>query len=103
MVRYWRSDMVSTQISPKLRRGPWRVLTEAAAFLFKPLMPDLYEDYVDVCQGIDKDIRMDTMAEGEPFTLRALLVNLSSGDHTDSKDCRYGIAAPTPFGNFDGT
>jgi hypothetical protein len=45
---------------------------------------------------------MDTMSEEEPFTLRALLVNLSSEDHIDSKDCRYSIAALTPFGNFEG-
>ncbi|ERF70847.1 hypothetical protein EPUS_02369 [Endocarpon pusillum Z07020] len=79
-IRYWRSDMITTQIYPKLQRGPWRVLTEVASFFFKPLMPALRE----------------------PFTLRALLVNLSTEDHTDSKDCRYGIAALTPFGNFEG-
>ena len=102
-MRYWRSDMINTQIYPKLQRGPWRVLTEAACFFFKPLMPALYDDYIGVCQGVNKYTRMDTMAEGEPFTLRALLVNLSTEDHTDSKDCRYGIAALTPFGNFEGT
>lgn len=65
-------------------------------------MPDLHNDYIDVCQGIDEDLRTDTMPEGEPFTLHALLVNLSSEDHVDSKDCRYGIAALVPFGNFEG-
>jgi hypothetical protein len=42
------------------------------------------------------------MLEDEPFTLCALLINLSSEDHTESKDCGCGIAALTPSGNFEG-
>lgn len=100
--RYYRFENLATRVYPKLKRGAWRVLTEASAFFFKRLMPVLHNDYIDVCQGVDEDIRMDTMAKGEPFTLRALLVNLSSEDHVDIKECRYGIAALVPFGNFEG-
>ena len=103
MSRYWRSDNLNMEVYPKLVSGPWRILSEASVFFFKRLIPDLYDDYVGTCQGIKKHHRMDTMEEGEPFTLRALLVNLSTEDHVDSKDCRYGIAALTPFGNFEGT
>jgi hypothetical protein len=95
--RYWRSDNLASAVYPKLKRGAWRVLREASSFL-----PDLHSNYVDVCQGLDKDIRMDTIPEDEPFTLPTLLINLSSEDHTDSKDCGCGIAALTQFGNFEG-
>lgn len=101
--RYWRSDNLYWQVYLRLQRGAWRVLTKTSSFFFRPLMPALYDDYVDVCQAINKDLRMDTVESGEPFTLRALLVNLGSEDHTDSKDIRYGIAALTPLGHFEGT
>ncbi len=44
--------------------------------------PALHNDYISVCQAMNRDIRMDTMPEGEPCTLRALLVSLSSEDLT---------------------
>jgi hypothetical protein len=99
--RHWYTYYID-RLYRELQSRPWRVLIEACAFFFKPLLPDLYEDYVDVCQALNKNIRMDTKPEGEPFHLRALLINLSSEDHCDTKDCRYGIAALTPFGDFEG-
>jgi hypothetical protein len=99
--RHWYTHCLERMYG-QLQPSPWRVLTEACCFFFRALISDLYQGYVDVCQATDKAVCMDTKPEGEPFTPRALIVNLSTEDYLDSKDCRYGIASLTPFRDFEG-
>ena len=90
---------------PKLYRavcqGPYAIVTDVAKFGFRALLPELYQEYVEVQQNTDRAERIDTREE-EPFGLRARLTNVLTGDHKDSGDWHGGIAALVPFGKFEG-
>ena len=90
---------------PKLYRavcdGPYAIVTDVAKFGFHALLPELYQQYVEVQQNTDPRERIDTREE-EPFGLRARLTNVMTGDHKDSSDWHGGIAALVPFGKFQG-
>ncbi len=93
------------KISPlynAIRDGAFVVVTDVAKFGFRALFPKLYGEYIEVQQNTDKDVRMDTREE-EPFTLRAFLTGVTTGDHIDSSDWHQGIAALVSFGEYKGS
>ena len=75
--------------------------TEIAKFAFRVACPELYRDYIEVQNALPESQRWITTLD-DPFTLRALLVNLSTEDHTDDCDWTYGIAALVTMGEYEG-
>lgn len=87
----------------KLRYSAFGACTEISKFFFHLLDPDLLQKYVRVADQVLKlEVPFQTRRSGDPFVMRALLVNLMTYEHQDSGDWHYGYAFLLPVGDFTG-
>lgn len=78
--------------------------TELVSFFFGILDPGLLKEYRGVVAEISKlgYLNFETRRTGEPFAIRALLVNLMTNDHRDVSGWRHGLAGLVAVGKFEG-
>ena len=78
--------------------------TEISKFFFEILDPALLQKYIRVADEVAKleYIPFKTRRSGEPFMMRALLVNLMTYEHRDTGDWHYGYAFLLPLGDYRG-
>lgn len=87
----------------KLRYSAFGACTELSRFFFQILEPELLKDYVRVAdQAAKVELPFKTRRSGEPFLMRALLVNLMTYEHQDTGDWYHGFAFLLPMGDFAG-
>lgn len=88
----------------KLRYSALGACTEVSKFFFKLLDPDLLEEYTRVADEVAKGeyVHFQTRRSGEPFVMRALLVNLMTYEHRDPGDWHHGYAFLLPVGDYSG-
>lgn len=88
----------------KLRYCAFGACTEISKFFFQILDPGLLQEYIRVANEVAKLdwIQSQTRRSGEPFMMRALLVNLMTYEHKDTGDWHYGFASLLPVGDFSG-
>lgn len=88
----------------KLRYSALGACTEISKFFFQILDPALLQQYISVADEVNKleSIPFGTRRSGEPFVMRALLVNLMTNEHKDTGDWRHGYAFLLPLGDFEG-
>lgn len=88
----------------KLRHSALGACTEVSRFFFQILDPDLLQQYIRMADEVSKleSVPFGTRRAGEPFVMRALLVNLMTNEHKDTGDWRHGYAFLLPLGDFQG-
>lgn len=88
----------------KLRYSAFGACTEIIKFFFQILDPDLLQQYIRVADEVKKldTIPFQTRRSGEPFMMRALLVNLMTYEHKDTGDWHHGYAFLLPVGDYSG-
>lgn len=89
----------------RLRYSALGACTEIVRFFFELLEPELLAEYQKVAREIERlgDVPFETRrAGGDPFVLRALLINLMTYEHKDVGDWRFGLAGLVCLGEFDG-
>lgn len=93
----------------KLRYSAFGGCTEVLKFMFKIWDPALYDEYMAVSQEIAAKMNaetggndFETRRDGDPFTMRALLINLLTTDHQDESDWQNGIAGLVAVGDYEG-
>lgn len=87
----------------RLRYSALGACTEISKFFFHILEPDLLQEYIRVADEVRKlDVPFATRRSGEPFTMRALLVNQMTYEHQDTGDWHHGFAFLLPLGDFTG-
>lgn len=87
----------------KLRHSAFGACTEISKFFFDILDPDLLQKYVRVADQVAKlDVPFQTRRSGEPFVMRALLVNQMTYEHQDTGDWHHGYAFLLPVGDYTG-
>lgn len=86
-----------------LRYSAFGACTEISKFFFELLEPALLEQYVRVADEVAKlGVPVQTRRSGEPFLMRALLVNLMTYEHQDTGDWHHGFAFLMPVGDYEG-
>ncbi|KKY34505.1 hypothetical protein UCDDA912_g05508 [Diaporthe ampelina] len=87
----------------KLRYSAFGACTEISKFFFQILEPSLLQEYIRVADEVAKlDVPFATRRSGEPFLMRALLVNQMTYEHQDTGDWHHGFAFLLPMGDFSG-
>ncbi|KAG6355146.1 hypothetical protein INS49_004227 [Diaporthe citri] len=87
----------------KLRYSAFGACTEMSKFFFQILEPTLMQQYIRVADEVAKlGVPFQTRRSGEPFSMRALLVNLMTYEHQDTGDWHHGYAFLLPVGDFTG-
>lgn len=87
----------------KLRHSAFGACTEISKFFFQILEPTLLQQYIRVADEVAKlGVPFQTRRSGEPFVMRALLVNLMTYEHQDTGDWHHGYAFLLPVGDFTG-
>jgi hypothetical protein len=88
----------------KLRYSALGACTEISKFFFQILDPALLQQYIRVADEVSEleSIPFGTRRSGEPFVMRALLVNFMTNEHKDTGDWRHGYAFLLPLGEFEG-
>lgn len=87
----------------KLRHSAFGACTEISKFFFQILEPTLLQQYILVADEVTKlEVPFQTRRSGEPFSMRALLVNLMTYEHQDTGDWHHGYAFLLPVGDFTG-
>lgn len=88
----------------RLQHNALGACTELVSFFFGILDPELLEEYRKVVAEVSKlgYLNFETRRIGEPFAMRALLVNLMTDDHRDASDWRHGFAGLVTVGKFEG-
>lgn len=87
----------------KLRYSAFGAGTEISKFFFEILEPALLQQYIRVAGEVAKlGVPVETRRSGEPFVMRALLVNLMTYEHQDTGDWHHGYAFLLPLGDFTG-
>ncbi|RYP73303.1 hypothetical protein DL771_003732 [Monosporascus sp. 5C6A] len=88
----------------KLRFSAFGACTELTRFFFSLLDPELLRQYTRVAAEVGKlgFVPFETRRQGDPFVIRALLVNLMTNEHRDLSDWQRGFAALVPVGDFEG-
>lgn len=88
----------------KLRYSAFGACTEVSRFFFQLLDPGLLEKYIRVADEVAKgrNVHFQTRESGEPFVMRALLVNLMTYEHRDTGDWHHGYAFLLPVGDYSG-
>ncbi|KAI3393117.1 hypothetical protein diail_4716 [Diaporthe ilicicola] len=87
----------------KLRYSALGACTEISKFFFRALDPGLLQQYIRVADQVAKfGVPFETRRSGEPFTMKALLVNLMTYEHKDTGDWHRGYAFLLPVGDFTG-
>lgn len=84
-----------------LLEGTLAHITRAISVMFGIVDPKLREEYKWTAQNIRHIRRVDTI-EDEIFHLRAILCNVMTHSHMDTKDWKNGLVWTTPFGPFEG-
>jgi len=107
------STYISQQLE-KLRYNALGACTEIIRFFFNILDPELLKKYQDVAAEVEKigknpaeteklqKIPFQTRQKGEPFLVRALLVNVMTNQHKDKGDWKHGFACLVPVGEYTG-
>jgi len=99
------SDHVLEQAA-NLRKSCFGACTELVSFFFEVLEPELFQKYQAVAQDLDRrgdpKVIFKTRPDIDPFSMRALLVNLDTTEHKDLSDWMKGFAGMVPVGNFVG-
>ncbi|KAI7773875.1 hypothetical protein LA080_009698 [Diaporthe eres] len=87
----------------KLRYSAFGACTEISKFFFQILEPTLLQQYIRVADQVAKlGVPFQTRRSDEPFSMRALLVNLMTYEHQDTGDWHHGYAFLLPVGDFTG-
>lgn len=88
----------------RLRYSAFGACTEVSKFFFRLLDPGLLEKYIRVADELRKleHVQFQTRRSGEPFVMRALLVNLMTYEHRDEGDWHKGYAFLVPVGDYSG-
>ncbi|KAL1858752.1 hypothetical protein Daus18300_009886 [Diaporthe australafricana] len=88
----------------KLRYSAFGACTEIIKFFFEILDPDLLREYIRIADEVKKldIVPFQTRRSGEPFLMRALLVNLMTYEHKDTGDWYHGYACLLPVGEYSG-
>ncbi|KAI0480739.1 hypothetical protein GGR56DRAFT_671825 [Xylariaceae sp. FL0804] len=101
---HWRYSGHARRQQKKLMYSALGACTSLVRFFFALFEPALLASYQRVAGEVEKldDIPFLTRRTGEPFAIKALLVNVMTNEHTDDGDWRRGLAGLVSVGDFEG-